>query len=154
LNVSASNHEIAASSRTPGRHPKRHNVTLIAVQSALLVLRCAAQLNFLTIVTEFIGAALALEYFHINRTITVPIAAAALIAIVVTGSFRRWERAMFVFLIANVLVVPLIWLAHPDYAQLGRGPVVPGVQGLSVSITPSATASLQPFIRCSLHGAC
>jgi Natural resistance-associated macrophage protein len=31
-------------------------------------------LNFLTLVTEFIGVALALEYLHIHRTVSVPIA--------------------------------------------------------------------------------
>src|SRR5277367_1254521 len=51
-------------------------------------------LNFLTIVTEFIGVSLALSYFGVSRYIAVPIAAALLVAITASGSFRRWERAM------------------------------------------------------------
>ena len=53
-------------------------------------------LNFLTITTEFIGVSLALQYFHVSPYISVPIAGAVLIAITASGSFARWERAMFV----------------------------------------------------------
>ncbi len=114
-------------------------------------------LNFLTLVTEFIGVALALEYMHVERTVSVPIAAAALIAITVTGSFRRWERAMFVFLAINVLLVPLLWLSHPDYRQVARGILVPGVQGgmssdavlLIIAIIGTTVAPWQLFFQ---HG--
>ena len=112
-------------------------------------------LNFLTIVTEFIGAAMALEYFHVNRIITVPIAAATLITIVVTGSFRRWERAMYVFLFANLLVLPLLYLSHPDYTQIGHGLLVPGIQGgassdavlLIIAIVGTTVAPWQLFFQ-------
>ena len=50
-------------------------------------------LNFLTIVTEFIGITLATDYISISRYVVVPTAAVALIAIMATGNFRRWERA-------------------------------------------------------------
>src|SRR6201996_3606749 len=49
-------------------------------------------LNFLTIVTEFIGIRLALGFFGVSKDIAVPVAALALIAMTLTGSFRRWER--------------------------------------------------------------
>ncbi len=50
-------------------------------------------LNFLTIVTEFIGVSLALRYFGVSPYISVPIAAVVLVAITASGSFARWERA-------------------------------------------------------------
>src|SRR5271165_5647612 len=68
-------------------------------------------LNFLTLVTEFIGVSLALRYFGVSPFISVPIAALLLIAITMSGSFRAWERAMFVFVFANLLIVPLFFLA-------------------------------------------
>src|SRR5947208_9173999 len=55
-------------------------------------------LNFLTISTEFMGISLAGEYFGLSPVLVVPLAALILIAITVSGNFRRWERAMFVFL--------------------------------------------------------
>src|SRR5487761_672330 len=67
-------------------------------------------LNFLTDVTEFIGVSLALGYFGVSKYIAVPIAAAALIGITASGSFRSWERSMFVFVFANLLVIPLFFM--------------------------------------------
>src|SRR5436309_19470 len=46
-------------------------------------------LNFLTLVTEFIGVSLALGFFGISPLVSVPVAALALIAVTLTGSFRR-----------------------------------------------------------------
>src|SRR5579862_7916360 len=64
-------------------------------------------LNFLTIVTEFIGVSLALSYLGVNKYLSVPIAGLLLVAMTATGSFRRWERFMLVFIVANFLVIPL-----------------------------------------------
>ena len=86
-------------------------------------------LNFLTIVAEFIGVRLALGYLGISRYLAVPIAAAALVAITASGSFRVWERGMFVFVFANFLVIPLFFMAHPDGSQIARHFFVPGIQG-------------------------
>src|SRR5437016_2232373 len=82
-------------------------------------------LNFLTISTEFMGVSLAGEYFGLKPAIVVPLAALILIAITISGNFRRWERAMFVFLFASLLVLPLAVLSHPDpgAAQIGRAHV-------------------------------
>src|SRR5213080_1113277 len=70
-------------------------------------------LNFLTIVTEFIGISLALSYFGVSKYVAVPIAAVSLIAITASGSFRRWERFMLLFVLANLLVIPLLVMSHP-----------------------------------------
>jgi Mn2+/Fe2+ NRAMP family transporter len=64
-------------------------------------------------VTEFIGVSLSLGYFGVAPRVSVPIAAVALIAITVSGSFRFWERAMFVFVFGSFLVIPLFFIAHP-----------------------------------------
>src|SRR6202051_2392768 len=62
-------------------------------------------LNFLTIVTEFIGVSLALGYLGVSKYVSVPVAAVALVAITATGSFRRWERFMFVFIAITLLQI-------------------------------------------------
>jgi NRAMP (natural resistance-associated macrophage protein)-like metal ion transporter len=85
-------------------------------------------LNFLTIVTEFIGVSLALGYFGISATISVPLAAVGLVAITASGSFQRWERFMFVFVIVNFLVIPLAVFAHPHAGPVLHGFLVPGVK--------------------------
>jgi NRAMP (natural resistance-associated macrophage protein)-like metal ion transporter len=112
-------------------------------------------LNFLTIATEFIGVGLALEYFGVSRYISVPVAGVALIAMTATGSFRRWERFMFVFIFANFLVVPLIVLRHPDPGAFFHGLTVPGVHGgfnstsvlLIIAIVGTTVAPWQLFFQ-------
>ncbi|WP_238846895.1 Nramp family divalent metal transporter [Nocardia arthritidis] len=86
-------------------------------------------LNFLTIVTEFIGISLAAAYFGISRYVVVPIAAVVLVVIMATGSFRRWERAMFVFIAVTLLQIPMLLLSHPDWGRAAKDFVVPGISG-------------------------
>ena len=86
-------------------------------------------LNFMVISTEFIGVTLAAEYFGFSRYVVVPLATILLIGITVSGNFRRWERSMFVFLFASLLVLPLAALSHPDPGASLRGFVVPGIEG-------------------------
>ena len=112
-------------------------------------------LNFLTISTEFMGVSLAGEYFGLKPLIVVPIAAAVLVGITITGNFRRWERAMFLFLFASLLVLPLAALSHPDPGATLRGFVVPGVdRGLTstsalliVAIVGTTVAPWQMFFQ-------
>ena len=112
-------------------------------------------LNFLTIVTEFIGVDLALSYFGVSRYVSVPIAAALLFAITATGSFRRWERMMFVFVFANVLVIPLFFMSHPSFGNVARDFVVPGIAGgansnsvlLIIAIVGTTVAPWQLFFQ-------
>ena len=86
-------------------------------------------LNFLTIVTEFIGVSLALGYLGVSKYISVPIAAVALIGITVSGSFRSWERSMFVFVFANFLVIPLFFMANPNLGDVAKHFFIPGILG-------------------------
>ncbi|AXG81217.1 NRAMP family divalent metal transporter [Streptomyces paludis] len=86
-------------------------------------------LNFLTLVTEFIGISLAAGYLGVSRYVVVPVAALVLIGVAASGSFRRWERAMFVFIAASLLLVPLTLMSHPQWGRAAHDFVVPGIQG-------------------------
>ena len=90
-------------------------------------------LNFLTIVTEFIGVSLSLGYLGISKDVAVPVAAVALIAITASGSFRVWERGMFMFVLGNLFVIPLFFMAHPHWGEVGRDFVVPSIYGGATS---------------------
>jgi len=85
-------------------------------------------LNLITIVTEFIGVALALGYFGVSRYASVPLAAAALIAMTATGSFRRWERTMYVLVAVNFVAIPLMFLSHPSATDAGHA-LLSGLSG-------------------------
>ncbi|MBV9606306.1 MAG: divalent metal cation transporter [Solirubrobacterales bacterium] len=86
-------------------------------------------LNFLTIVTEFIGVSLALGYFGVSKYLSVPIAAGLLIAMTMTGSFRRWERFMYVFVAMNFVAIPLALVSHPHLSPIVSHALNPGVAG-------------------------
>jgi Mn2+/Fe2+ NRAMP family transporter len=87
-------------------------------------------LNFMTIITEFIGINLALGFFGVSRYISVPLAAGFMIAIMGTGKFRTWERAMFALIIPlNLLMIPLLILSHPHVGDTAFHLTVPGFPG-------------------------
>jgi len=112
-------------------------------------------LNFLTIATEFIGVSYAGQYFGYSPYLVVPLAALILVGITVTGNFRRWERAMFVFVGASLLVFPLVILSHPDPGAAAQGFVRPSVLGgftsnaalLIIAIVGTTVAPWQLFFQ-------
>jgi Mn2+/Fe2+ NRAMP family transporter len=112
-------------------------------------------LNFLTLVTEFIGITLAADYMGIPRYVVVPFAAIALIAIMTTGSFRRWERAMFVFIAITLLQIPMLLMSHPHWGHAAKSFIVPGVTGgvtsdavlLVIAIVGTTVAPWQLFFQ-------
>lgn len=111
-------------------------------------------LNALTIVTEFIGVSLALGFLGCPRIVAVPAAAMLLFAVVAGGSFRRWERLMFLLIAVNVLIFPMVWLVHPTSkaAVAGLIPQFPGglnstVLLLVVAIVGTTVAPWQLFFQ-------
>jgi NRAMP (natural resistance-associated macrophage protein)-like metal ion transporter len=112
-------------------------------------------LNFLTIATEFIGISLAGSFFGLTPYIVVPVSAAVLILVAVSGSFERWERAMFLFLAVNALVIPIALLSHPNLRQVAHDAVVPSIKGgfssnailLIIAIVGTTVAPWQLFFQ-------
>jgi Mn2+/Fe2+ NRAMP family transporter len=86
-------------------------------------------LNALTIVTEFIGIALAAGYLGVPKLVAVLLAAGVIIAAAFTGSFRRFERIAVTFCAGSLLLVPLFLFAHPSAAEMTHGFLVPGLPG-------------------------
>ena len=85
--------------------------------------------NFLTIVTEFIGFAMAWQYFGVSPLISVPVGVVGLIAITVTGSFRRWERAMWVCVLVSLLMPAMALIPHPAIGPIVQGTFLPTIRG-------------------------
>jgi Mn2+/Fe2+ NRAMP family transporter len=112
-------------------------------------------LNFLTIVTEFIGVSLALRYFGVSPYISVPLAGAVLVLITTSGSFRRWERSLFLFIAVSLVLIPLALLSGPHYGSIAYHFVVPGIQGgvsstsvlLIIAIVGTTVAPWQLFFQ-------
>jgi Mn2+/Fe2+ NRAMP family transporter len=112
-------------------------------------------LNFLTIVTEFIGISLAADYFGVSKYIVVPVSAAALVVIMASGSFRRWERAMFVFIAITLAQIPMLLMSHPQWGHAAKSFVVPSISGgmssdavlLIIAIVGTTVAPWQLFFQ-------
>ena len=112
-------------------------------------------LNFLTIVTEFIGVSLGLQYFGVSSYISVPVAAVVLVLITASGSFRRWEQAMFLFIAVSAVMFPMALLSGPHWGSIAYHFVVPGVQGgvssnavlLIIAIVGTTVAPWQLFFQ-------
>ena len=82
-------------------------------------------LNGLTIVTEFIGISLAMDYFGVSKLLGVVVAGVLVVAAASTGSFRRFERFALVLCLGSFVVVPIFIVAHPAVGQMARGLVLP-----------------------------
>lgn len=82
-------------------------------------------LNALTIVTEFIGISLALDYLGLPKVAGVAISAAAIMAAAMTGAFRRFERLAIVLVGGSLVLVPILVMVHPPIAQVARDLVTP-----------------------------
>jgi NRAMP (natural resistance-associated macrophage protein)-like metal ion transporter len=112
-------------------------------------------LNFLIIITEFIGISLSMEYFGVSPYLSVPIAVVVLFSVTASGSFQRWERFMMLFVAVNLFVVPLILVTKPHYVAVLQHSVVPGIRGgpssaavlLIISIIGTTVAPWQLYFQ-------
>ncbi|OBJ62528.1 NRAMP family divalent metal transporter [Mycobacterium sp. 1423905.2] len=111
-------------------------------------------LNALTIVTEFIGVALALGFVGCPKIVAIPVAAVLLFAVVAGGSFRRWEAMMFLLIAVNLVIFPMTLLVHPSWKRTVGGlmPQFPGglnstVLLLIVAIVGTTVAPWQLFFQ-------
>ena len=84
-------------------------------------------LNALTIVTEFIGISLGLQYLGVSKWWGIGAAALVLIGAASTGNFRRFERFAMVLILGSLLVVPIIFMIHPPIGQIAHDLVTPAM---------------------------
>jgi len=75
--------------------------------------------NFFTLVTEFAGISLATSKMGIPPQVGVPIFAVGLVAMVVTGSYLRWERTTVILCLLDIM-----WLAVAGRAGFPVGETV------------------------------
>ncbi len=84
-------------------------------------------LNGLTIVTEFIGISLALDYLGVSKIGGVAVAAVLTMAAASTGNFRRFERFALILCLGSLLLVPILLAAHVPAGQIAHDLLIPGL---------------------------
>ena len=76
--------------------------------------------NILTLMTEFIGIRVASEIFHVPYLVTIPLAFAFIVSILVFLKYYSWERISLFVAAFNLVFVPLALFSHPDWGAIGR----------------------------------
>lgn len=93
---------------------------ITAIVAAALILA-----NMGTTCAEFAGVAAACELAGVSRYLSVPVAAVAVAALVLRGSFHRVERVLLALGAVFVAYVASGLLARPDWGAAVNGMVVP-----------------------------
>ena len=73
------------------------------------------------LITEFSGVAGVGELFGVPRAMSLAIVTALLLAVVLTGSYRRVERVAIALGLFELAFFFVAWRAHPQGAELARG---------------------------------
>ena len=84
-------------------------------------------LNFLTLVTEFAAIALVLGKLGVDPRLGVPLSAVALTALVLTGSYRRWERIVVFLCLLDLAWFAIAFRVHPGRHELLQHTMVPSL---------------------------
>ncbi|HYB90294.1 MAG TPA: Nramp family divalent metal transporter, partial [Candidatus Binataceae bacterium] len=112
--------------------------------------------NFLTLVTEFAAIALALPRLGVPASFGVPAFAIALILIVVSGSYLRWERIVVGLCLLDGVWFGIAWYLRPPLLQAVHDSLIPtlpptgltpDLMFLTVAIVGTTIAPWQLFFQ-------
>ena len=117
---------------------KRSGAALLALVLANLGTTCA----------EFAGLAAGFELFGVSRTVSVPLAAVGVSALVLRGSFRRIEHVFVLLASVFVAYIASGLLSDPDWGAAMHGlvvPTMPFTQDAFMIITATVGTTLAPW---------
>jgi NRAMP (natural resistance-associated macrophage protein)-like metal ion transporter len=112
--------------------------------------------NFLTLITEFAAISLAMSGLGVAPILSVPIAAVALVGLIATGSYRRWERIVVILCLLDLTWFVAAALLHPVWHEALTRTFIPslphaGVTGdlvfLIIAIVGTTIAPWQLFFQ-------
>jgi Mn2+/Fe2+ NRAMP family transporter len=89
--------------------------------------------NFLTLVTEFAAIDLALGKLGVDPRLGVPLSAAGLLFIVLTGSYRRWERTVVFLCLLDFAWFAIAYQVAPPLGQVARHTLLPSIPGPGIT---------------------
>jgi Mn2+/Fe2+ NRAMP family transporter len=88
-----------------------------------------ALVNWLTLVTEFIGMTAALSIFHIPAILTIIVVSMIMGLMVLQGRYWTWEKIAILFGMINLIYIPAAFLVHPSVSEVLRVGLVPHFPG-------------------------
>jgi Mn2+/Fe2+ NRAMP family transporter len=115
-----------------GTHTGKGLAALIREQFTLrltaLALGCVLLANTGLVVSEFAGIGAAFGLLGVSRYVIIPIAAVAIWALVLFGSYRYAERIFLIMSLAFLAYPIAAVLGHPDWSAVGSNLVIPHVE--------------------------
>jgi Mn2+/Fe2+ NRAMP family transporter len=112
-----------------GTHTGKGLAALIREQFSLrltaVALFCVLLANTGLVVSEFAGIGAAFELLGVSRYVIIPIAAVAIWALVVFGSYRYAERVFLILSLAFLAYPVAAVLGHPNWTEVGSNLVIP-----------------------------
>lgn len=85
--------------------------------------------NWLTLVTEFIGMAAALYIFGIPPWITVVAVCSLMGFMVLNGRYWTWEKISLIFCLLNLVYIPGAFIIKPSISQIIHTGLIPNFSG-------------------------
>ncbi len=85
--------------------------------------------DWLTLVTEFIGMTAALRIFGVPPYLTVAAVCLLLGVIVLNGRYWTWEKIALVFCAFNLIYIPGAFIVHPSVSSLVHNGLIPNFPG-------------------------
>jgi len=106
--------------------------------------------NGSNIVAEYAGIAASLELFHVQRIVSVPIAAVLIWVLVVFFSYRIVERALFVLVLAYIAYPISAFIVGPPWGEVVRDTVLPSLplgQAALVAALALVGTTITPYMQ-------
>lgn len=85
--------------------------------------------DWLTLVTEFIGMTTALSIFHVPPFLTVLGVCLLMGFMVLRGRYWTWEKLALLFCAINLIYIPCAFLVRPSVSEIAREGIIPNFPG-------------------------
>jgi Mn2+/Fe2+ NRAMP family transporter len=85
--------------------------------------------DWLTLVTEFIGMTAALGIFGVAPWLTITGVVLLMAIIVLNGRYWTWEKIALLFCALNLIYIPGAFMIHPSFADVVKNGLIPNFAG-------------------------
>jgi len=85
--------------------------------------------DWLTLVTEFIGMTAAMSIFHIPPFITILFVCIIMAIMVLKGRYWTWEKIALIFCAVNLIYIPCAFMVKPSVSDILRQGIIPNFPG-------------------------
>jgi Mn2+/Fe2+ NRAMP family transporter len=85
--------------------------------------------DFLTLITEFIGMTAALSIFHVPPVVTIIGVTILMGIMVLQGRYWTWEKLAIFFCALNLIYIPAAFILNPPVSEIINNGLIPNIPG-------------------------